>query len=156
MFKSNPLSSSEEKLKLKRIELLNNKLSESFNDDIFTELYTNKTLVLDKYVQSVANTIDNGKLKFDKLLEKVIKITSNDSNFVNVIINKFTASYKPDTTFKDFLLNLELIANSTKNNLEIMLNIIFCQLQKQDVNLYQVYKNWIDLNNVNKNRTNQK
>jgi len=149
MFKSNPLSSSEEKLKLKRIELLNNKLSESFNDDIFTELYTNKTLVLDRYVQCIANTLDNGKLKFDKLLEKVIKITSNDSNFVNVIINKFTASYKPDTTFKDFLLNLELIANSTKNNLEIMLNIIFCQLQKQDVNLYQVYKNWIDLNNVN-------
>ena len=149
MFKSNPLSSSEEKLKLKRIELLNNKLSESFNDDIFTELYTNKTLVLDRYVQCIANTLDNGKLKFDKLLEKVIKITSNDSNFVNVIINKFTASYKPDTTFKDFLLNLELIANSTKNNLEIMINIIFCQLQKQDVNLYQVYKNWIDLNNVN-------
>ena len=148
LFKSNPLASSAEKLKLKRIELLNNKLAESFNDDIFTELYTNKTLDLNKYVQSVANTLDNGKLKFDKLLEKVIKITSNDSHFVNVIINKFTGSYKDGTKFEDFLSNLELIANATNNNIETILQVIQCQFRYISQQHYKIYSYWIVLNST--------
>jgi GTPase Era involved in 16S rRNA processing len=150
MFKTNPLVTSQDKLKIKRIELLNNKLSESFNEQIFTELYTNKTLVLDKYTQSVANTLDKNLMKFDKLLELIKKITNSDKNFMNVIINKFTSSYKSDTKFTDFLSNLELISNSTNNNLDMMWSIIECQLKSiNNTSVYEVYDYWFNLNSVN-------
>jgi hypothetical protein len=150
MFKTNPLTTSQDKLKIKRIELLNNKLSESFNEQIFTELYTNKILVLDKYVQSVANTLDKNLMTFDKLLELVKKITNSDEKFMNVIINKFTSSYKSDTKFTDFLTNLELIAKSTNNNLDILWSVIQCQLKViNNASFYQYYQYWINLNSVN-------
>jgi GTPase Era involved in 16S rRNA processing len=153
IFKTNPLATSQDKLKIKRIELLNNKLSESFNEQIFIELYTNKTLVLDKYVQSVANTLDKNLMKFDKLLELVKKITNSDEKFMNVIINKFTSSYKSDTKFTEFLSNLELISNSTNNNLDVMWSIIECQLKvinNETINkVSEIYHYWINLNSVN-------
>ena len=148
IFKTNPLQSSEEKLKLKRIELLNNKLSELFDEEIFTELYTNKTLDLIKYTACVANTIDKNLMKFDKLLELVKKITNSDKNFMTVIINKFISSYERNTTYDDFLKNLELIAYATSNNIEIMLNIIQCQFKEIDNNILEFNKYWILLNNV--------
>jgi len=150
MFKTNPLVSSQDKLKIKRIELLNNKLSESFNEQIFTELYTTKQIDLTKYVQSVANTLDKNLIKFDKLLELVKKITNSDEKFMNVIINKFTSSYKSDTKFTDFLTNLELVSNSTNFNLDVMWSVIQCQLKAINVaSVYEVYDYWLSLNSVN-------
>jgi hypothetical protein len=150
MFKTNPLVSSQDKLKIKRIELLNNKLSESFNEQIFTELYTTKQIDLTKYVQSVANTLDKNLIKFDKLLELVKKITNSDEKFMNVIINKFTSSYKSDTKFDEFLTNLELVSNSTNFNLDVMWSVIQCQLKViNNASFYQYYHYWINLNSVN-------
>jgi hypothetical protein len=150
LFKTNPLQSAEEKLKQKRIELLNNKLSESFNEEIFTELYTNKTLDLLKYTTCISNTIDKNLIKFDKLLETVNKTTNNDEKFMTVIINKFISSYKPTTVFSDFLKDLELIANAIKSNLEILWSIIECHLKTIMVaSVYKVYQYWINLNSVN-------
>ena len=150
MFKTNPLVTSQDKLKIKRIELLNNKLSESFNEQIFIELYTTKQIDLPKYTQSVANTLDKNLMTFDKLLELVKKITNSDEKFMNVIINKFTSSYKSDTKFTDFLTNLELISNSTNFNLDVMWSVIQCQLKViNNPNFYQYYHYWINLNSVN-------
>jgi GTPase Era involved in 16S rRNA processing len=150
IFKTNPLVTSQDKLKIKRFELLNNKLSESFNEQIFTELYTTKQIDLSKYTTCVANTIDKNLMKFDKLLELIKKITNSDKNFMNVIINKFTSSYKSDTKFTDFLSNLELISNSTNNNLDVMWSIIECQLKVINNDpFYQYYNYWINLNSVN-------
>ena len=109
MFVLNPLETSQEKLKLKRIELLNNKLSESFD--------------LTKYTTCITNTIDKNLIKFNILLNSINTITVNDMSFMNIIIDKFVSSYKINT-FDEFIFNLELIAHSTKNNLEIMLKVI--------------------------------
>ena len=150
IFYTNPLATSQDKLKFKRIELLNNKLSESFNEQIFTELYTTKQIDLTKYTTCIANTIDKNLIKFDKLLELVKKITNSDEKFMNVIINKFTSSYKSDTKFDEFLSNLELISNSTNNNLDVMWSIIECQLKViNNASFYQYYHYWINLNSVN-------
>ena len=150
LFKTNPLTSSEEKLKIKRIELINNNLVEKYNPEDFIELYTTKTIDLTKYTQSIANTLDKKYMTFDKLLESVKKITNNDEKFMNVIINKFTSSYKQDTTFDEFLINLELIANVTNNNLDIMWSVIECQLKAiNNATFNQVYHYWINLNSVN-------
>jgi len=150
MFKTNPLTTSQYKLKIKRIELLNNKLSESFNEQIFTELYTTKQIDLPKYTQSVANTLDKNLMTFDKLLELVKKITNSDEKFMNVIINKFTSSYKSDTKFDEFLTNLELVSNSTNFNLDVMWSVIQCQLKViNNASFYQYYQYWINLNSVN-------
>jgi hypothetical protein len=89
-------------------------------------------------------------MKFDKLLESIKKITNSDEKFMNVIINKFTASYDPETTFDEFLKNLELIANTTNLNLDIIWSIIECQLKAYDnATFNQVYHYWIKLNSVN-------
>ena len=150
LFKTNPLASSEEKLKLKRIELINNNLAEKYNPEDFTELYTTKNIDLTKYTQSIANTLDKKYMTFNKLLESVKKITNNDEKFMNVIINKFTSSYKADTKFDEFIINLELIANVTNNNLDIMWSVIECQLKAiNNATFYQVYHYWINLNSVN-------
>ena len=150
LFKSNPLASSEEKLKLKRIELINNNLAEKYNAEDFTELYTTKTIDLTKYTQCVANTLDKKLMTFDKLLESVKKITNNDEKFMNVIINKFTSSYKQDTTFTDFLSILEIIAVTTNNNIDIIWTVIECQLKAiNNATFNQVYHYWINLNSVN-------
>ena len=150
LFQSNPLQSSEEKLKIKRIELINNNLAEKYNAEDFTELYTTKTIDLTKYTQSIANTIDKNLMTFDKLLESVKKITNSDEKFMNVIINKFTSSYKLDTKFDEFLSNLELIANTTNNNLDIIWSVMECQLKAiNNATFYQVYHYWINLNSVN-------
>lgn len=154
MFKTNPLATSEDKLKIKRIELLNNKLSESFNEEIFTELYTKKQIDLTKYTTCIANTIDKNLMKFDKLLELVKKITNSDEKFMNVIINKFinfTSTYKSDTKFDEFLKNLELISKVTNNNLDVMWSIIECQINAINVvvSVYEVYDYWLSLNSVN-------
>jgi len=150
MFKTNPLAQSEEKLKLKRIELINNNLAEKFNEQDFTELYTTKTINLTKYVESIANTIDKNLVPFDKLLEDVKKITNSDKKFMTVIIDKFTSSYKPDTLFDVFLKNLELIAKTTNNNVNIIWDIIKCQLHANKKNsIYAVYNYWFMLNSVN-------
>ena len=149
LFKSNPLATSEEKLKLKRIELINNNLAEKYNADDFTELYTTKNIDLIKYTQSIANTLDKNLMSFDKLLGSVKKITNSDEKFINVIINKFTSSYKADTTIDEFLKNLELIANTTNNNIDVIWSIIECQFKNVDSATFEVYKNWIDLNSSN-------
>jgi small GTP-binding protein len=150
IFKTNPLATSQEKLKIKRFELLNNKLSESFNEQIFTELYTTKQIDLTKYVQCIANTIDKNLMKFDKLLEVIKKITNSDEKFMNVIINKFTSAYRSNTTFDEFLKNLELIANSTNNNVEVLWTIIDCHLKAINcASIYEVYRYWFNLNSVN-------
>lgn len=150
LFKTNPLTSSEEKLKIKRIELINNNLVEKYNPEDFIELYTTKTIDLTKYTQSIANTLDKKYMTFDKLLESVKKITNNDEKFMNVIINKFTSSYKQDTTFDEFLINLELIANVTNNNFDIIWSVIECQLKAiNNATFNQVYHYWINLNSVN-------
>ena len=153
LFKTNPLASSEEKLKLKRIELINNNLAEKYNAQDFTELYTTKTIDLTKYTQCVANTIDKNFMKFDKLLESVKKITNSDEKFMNVIINKFTSSYKQDTPFDEFLKNLEIISNTTNNNLDIIWTVIECQLNAfshtNKTNFKRIYVYWITLNSVN-------
>jgi GTPase Era involved in 16S rRNA processing len=150
LFRSNPLAASEEKLKLKRIELINNNLVEKYVEQDFTELYTTKTIDLTKYTQCVANTIDKNFMKFDKLLESVKKITNNDEKFMNVIINKFTSSYKQDTTFDEFLKNLEIIANTTNNNLDVIWTIIECQLKAiNNTSFKGIYGYWITLNSVN-------
>ena len=153
LFKTNPLASSEEKLKLKRIELINNNLAEKYNAQDFTELYTSKNIDLTKYVQCVANTIDKNFMKFDKLLESVKKITNSDEKFMNVIINKFTSSYKQDTPFDEFLKNLEIISNTTNNNLDIIWTVIECQLNAfshtNKTNFKRIYVYWITLNSVN-------
>ena len=150
LFKTNPLASSEEKLKLKRIELINNNLAEKYNPEDFTELYMTKTIDLTKYTQSIANTLDKKYMTFNKLLESVKKITNNDEKFMNVIINKFTSSYKADTKFDEFIINLELIANVTNNNLDIMWSVIECQLKAINVvSIYEVYNYWITLNSIN-------
>jgi len=150
IFKSNPLASSEEKLKLKRIELINNNLAEKYNAEDFTELYTTKNIDLTKYTQSIANTLDKKYMTFNKLLESVKKITNNDEKFMNVIINKFTSSYKQDTTFDEFIINLELVANVTNNNLDILWSIIECQLKAiNNATIDQVYHYWIMINSVN-------
>jgi hypothetical protein len=89
-------------------------------------------------------------MKFDKLLEVVKKITNSDEKFMNVIINKFTSSYKSDTKFTDFLSNLELVANSTNNNLDVIWSVIECQLKAiNTVSVYEVYDYWLSLNSVN-------
>lgn len=151
LFKSNPLASSEEKLKLKRIELINNNLAEKYNAKDFTELYMTKTIDLTKYVQCVANTLDKNYMTFDKLLESVKKITNSDEKFMNVIINKFTSSYKQDTTFDEFLKNLEIISNTTNNNLDVIWTLIECQLKiiNNVTNMHTFYNYWINLNSVN-------
>jgi small GTP-binding protein len=149
IFKTNPLSQSEEKLKIKRIELINNNLAEKFTEQDFTELYTTKMLDLGKYTQSVANTLDKNYMTFDKLLEAVKKITNSDEKFINVIINKYKSSYKSDTTFDNFLKNLELIANTTNNNLDIIWTIIECQFKNITQCIQDNYRFWIDLNSVN-------
>jgi GTPase Era involved in 16S rRNA processing len=150
LFKTNPLASSEEKLKIKRIELINNNLAEKYNPEDFTELYTTKTIDLTRYTQCVANTLDKNFMTFDKLLESVKKITNNDEKFMNVIINKFTSSYKSDTKFTDFLSNLEIISNTTNNNLDVMWSVMECQLDlSSKATFYQVYHYWINLNSVN-------
>ena len=150
LFKSNPLASSEEKLKLKRIELINNNLAEKYNAEDFTELYMTKTIDITKYGQCVANTLDNEYMTFDQLLESVNKITNNDEKFMNVIINKFTSSYKSDTKFDEFIINLELIANVTNNNLDIMWSVIECQLNAiNNSSFFQYCCYWINLNSVN-------
>ena len=152
MFVLNPLETSHEKLKLKRIELLNNKLSESFDKDIFTELYSTKMLDLTKYTSCITNTIDKNLIKFDILLNSVNTITANDTSLMNIIIDKFVSSYKINT-FNEFIFNLKLIALSTKNNLEIMLKVIQkyfidsnfstnkCRLTTQ-----QQYSYWLKIN----------
>jgi len=148
--KSNPLAPSEEKLKLKRIELINNNLAEKYSSQDFTELYTTKTLDFNKYTLCVANTLDKKFMTFDKLLESVKKITNNDEKFMNVIINKFTSTYKSDTKFNEFLSNLELIANSTNFNIEYIWTIIECQLvANNSKNTNNIYNYWISLNSVN-------
>jgi len=150
MFKTNPLAQSEEKLKLKRIEIINDNLAEEFNEQDFIELYTMKTINLTKYVESIANTIDKNLVPFDKLLEDVKKITNSDKKFMTVIIDKFTSSYKPDTLFDVFLKNLELIAKTTNNNVNIIWDIIECQLNANKKNsIYAVYNYWFMLNSVN-------
>jgi hypothetical protein len=153
LFKSNPLSPSEEKLKLKRIELINNNLAEKYSEQDFTELYMTKTIDLTKYTQCVANTLDKKLMSFDKLLESVKKITNSDEKFMNVIINKFTSSYKQNTTFDEFLSNLEIIAVKTNNNLDTIWSIIECQLKAfshtNKTNFKSIYVYWITLNSVN-------
>jgi len=150
IFKTNPLATSQHKLKIKRIELLNNKISESFDEQIFTELYTTKEIDLTKYTTGVANTLDDNLMKFDKLLEMVKKITNSDKDFMNVIINKFTSSYKSDTKFTDFLSNLEIISNTTNNNLDVMWSIIECHLKSINyISIYEVYEYWLTINPVN-------
>ena len=149
IFKMNPLVQSEEKLRLKRIELINNNLAEKFSEQDFTELYTTKTIDLIKYTQCITNTIDKNIIKFNDLLNTIKKITNNDEKFMDVIINKFTSSYKPDTKFDDFIKNLELIAITTNNNLVIIWSIIECQLKITSQSIYQVYTYWINLNSFN-------
>lgn len=149
LFKTNPLSQSEEKLKLKRIELINNNLAEKYNAQDFTELYTTKTIDLTKYTHCVENTLDKNFMTFDKLLESVKKITNNDEKFMNVIINKFTSTYKSDTTFDEFLKNLEIIAVTTNFNLDYIWSVIECQLKAliiRSETLCKVYQYWINLN----------
>jgi len=148
LFKSNPLATSEEKLKLKRIELINNNLAEKYNADDFTELYTTKNIDLTKYTQSIANTLDKNLMTFDKLLGSVKKITNSDEKFINVIINKFTSSYKADTTFAEFLKNLELIAITTNNNSDVIWTVIECQFKNVSTPLLQIYKDWIIFNDI--------
>ena len=148
--KSNPLASSEEKLKLKRIELINNNLAEKYSEQDFTELYTTKNIDLTKYTLCVANTLDKKFMTFDKLLESVKKITNSDEKFMNVIINKFTSAYKSDTTFDEFLKNLEIIAVTTNSNLDYIWTIIECQLKAINcTSIFEVYHYWITLNSVN-------
>jgi len=150
LFKTNPLTTSEEKLKIKRIELINNNLAEKYSEQDFTELYTTKTIDFTKYTQCVANTLDKNFMTFDKLLESVKKITNSDEKFMNVIINKFTSTYKSDTTFDEFLKNLEIIAVTTNSNLDIIWQIIECQLNANNsTGIYSVYHYWITLNAVN-------
>lgn len=147
--KSNPFTSSEEKLKLKRIELINSKLADEYSEQDFTELYTTKTLDFNKYILCVANTLDDECMPFDKLLESVKKITNNDKKFMNIIINKFTSAYKSDTTFDEFLKNLEIIAVTTNFNLDNIWSVIKCQLENATVLRYDVYNYWITLNSTN-------
>ena len=150
LFKSNPLVTSQEKLKIKRIELINNNLAEKYNAEDFTELYTTKTIDLTKYTECVANTIDKNLMTFDKLLESVKKITNSDEKFMNVIINKFTSSYKSDTKFDEFLSNLEIISNTTNSNLDVMWSIVECQLKAiNNSSFFQYCCYWINLNSVN-------
>ena len=152
MFVQNPLEISQEKLKLKRIELLNNKLSESFDEDIFAELYSTKTLDLTKYILCITNTIDKNLIKFNILLNSVNTITANDTIFMGIIFDKFVSSYKINT-FDEFIFNLKLIAHSTKNNLEIMLKVIqkyfvdsYSETNKYSLLKQQQYSYWFKIN----------
>ena len=143
--------SSLEKLIVKRIVLLNNKLAEAFDIDIFTELYSTKMLDLTKYTTCISSTIDKNIVKFNILLNHVNTITSNDESLMNIIINKFLLSYKI-STFDDFINNLEFITTLSNNNINIMLQIIYkyfkdaysiCKESCKKTQLY--YTNWLQL-----------
>ena len=107
---------------------------------------------LTKYTTCITNTIDKNLIKFNILLNSINTITVNDMSFMNIIIDKFVSSYKINT-FDEFIFNLELIAHSTKNNLEIMLKVIQkyfidsnfstnkCRLTTQ-----QQYSYWLKIN----------
>jgi hypothetical protein len=158
IFKSNQFFSSEEKPKLKRIELINNNLlerynnmlSERYNEKYFTELYTSKTINITKYIQCVTNTLNKKLMSFKKLLKSVNKITNSDEKFINIIIDIFISSYKSDTSFNEFFKNLEIISNTTNNNLNIIWSIIKCQLKViNNDNMHTIFNYWINLNSVN-------
>ena len=63
------------------------------------------------------NINDDNKKYSLRLDIKDSKDEENVEKFMNVIINKFTSYYKSDTTFDEFLKNLELIAKTTNNNI---------------------------------------
>jgi hypothetical protein len=146
LFASNPLEKSETQLKQKRIELLNNKLSTCFDENIFKELYTNNTIIFHQYVTCVSNTITQNQMSIDTLLKSVSIITKNNKDFIDVIISNFTNNYK-STDFTSFYVTLTQISKICNNNLEIITKIIKCHFENIiDTTKYNIYDNWINMN----------
>ena len=155
MFNSNPLEESQKKLQDKRVLLLNDKLSTTgYESSIFAELYKNETLEQKKYISCISITLDKKVMSFEKLLESVTKITSNDEVFVtDCIITKFIDSYQAKS-FEDLCLNLKTTSDITSNNFDVISKIIFCHISKlkdthSDLYLMKNYNYWIQLNHAN-------
>jgi hypothetical protein len=95
LFTNNPFETTQEKIQLKRISLLNNKLSTKYDELIFKELIDRKMLNMDKFKESIVNTM---KVSTEtpyvttimiELLHSVCNITKNDIIYINAIIQCF-------------------------------------------------------------------
>ena len=67
-----------------RYKLLNDKLEENFDVDIFLELYESKELSINSYIKSIRNTLKENKITMDSLFELINSTTENDETIENI------------------------------------------------------------------------
>jgi GTPase Era involved in 16S rRNA processing len=95
LFNNNPFENTQEKLHQKRVSLLNLELAKKYNPNIFKELINRKLINMDKYKESIENTMKVSKddpyitTIMIALLDSVNKITKNDTKYIIVIIERF-------------------------------------------------------------------
>ncbi len=151
----NMLESSENIIKNKRIELLNNSLGTFFNVDIFTELYKLDKINMIKYIDSIKYSLHYNNEKyftFKYLLLNVENITKGEccdrgnEKYILPIINHVVDNWRSSSEFdlsekENFNLVLELISYYTNNSKDIMLRFIISEVEN-----IKIYKYWFDLN----------
>lgn len=157
--KGNPIEESKKKVEKKRIELLNKRLSEYFNKDIFTELYTNNTLEIDKFAASIDNTLNKKSdmpLQYDviSLLREVhtitVNVTSNNKWGTKYLINmiiEHTVCKSPIPIHDSEKLTkfIKLCSQLTDSNIDIVWNILKSSIDKSIDKWVMIYRYWIEL-----------
>jgi GTPase SAR1 family protein len=107
LFNNNPFENTQEKLHQKRVSLLNLELAKKYNPNIFKELINRKLINMDKYKESIENTMRVSKddpyitTIMIALLDSVNKITKIDTKYSMVIFERFQKLQLSDMFWED-------------------------------------------------------